>query len=541
MIAFINAIAEPWFRYIASATWQATLLALFILGLLRIGRRWPPALRHAFLMLALCKFVVPPMLSLPTGLFQHVRFPRWGDSAPRQQNAVPAMQNSSIVNVHRGTTRVLPNTSLPKPVLTPHAILFLLHFTGTLLVLAAAVRQKLRLNGLVSRTTEVQDPVLAETYDELWRNMKLSRKPRLLISRDNHAPIAFGTWKPVVMLPETLASAMLSSDIRIILGHELAHHCRLDPLTAWFQMLVAAIWWFNPVYWMLARNFRAVREDCCDDRVVSSGIASREAYCRTLLNAARAAVKKNAVSQAAFAYIGEDRPLRRRFERIMTAKIIRVPKLAITGMLMVSAFGLVLLPGVEPNVLAQNEQAHKSHAGISKSVLNKTSAVLDNTGNRAMAVAVASPRKKDSPKISIVTAQEPGQSFNFQSSAADEKPAQDSPSVEKEISPNQDLKAVLASKEAALRALEEYYKPTYPDIMRLKREIAELRKAINEDSALVGLKVAQFYADKRNYLPAVNRLKEILDNYPDFSRIDEVKRLYENLSRFLPGSREGRE
>jgi hypothetical protein len=40
-------MAEPWFRYMASATLQATLLALFILGVLQIGRRWTQASRYA--------------------------------------------------------------------------------------------------------------------------------------------------------------------------------------------------------------------------------------------------------------------------------------------------------------------------------------------------------------------------------------------------------------------------------------------------------------------------------------------------------------
>lgn len=72
MIHLINRIAEAWFPYMASATLQATILALVVLGILWIGRRWSPALRYAFMMLALCKFVIPPMLSLPTGLLNRI-------------------------------------------------------------------------------------------------------------------------------------------------------------------------------------------------------------------------------------------------------------------------------------------------------------------------------------------------------------------------------------------------------------------------------------------------------------------------------------
>jgi hypothetical protein len=61
LIHLINGIAEHWFRYMASATLQATLLALLVLGLLQLCRRWTPALRYALMMLALCKFVIPLM------------------------------------------------------------------------------------------------------------------------------------------------------------------------------------------------------------------------------------------------------------------------------------------------------------------------------------------------------------------------------------------------------------------------------------------------------------------------------------------------
>ena len=77
MIHLINGFAEEWFPFMASATLQATILALVVLGTLWIGRRWSPALRYAFMMLALCKFVIPPMLSLPTGLFNRIDPQQW--------------------------------------------------------------------------------------------------------------------------------------------------------------------------------------------------------------------------------------------------------------------------------------------------------------------------------------------------------------------------------------------------------------------------------------------------------------------------------
>jgi ankyrin repeat protein/beta-lactamase regulating signal transducer with metallopeptidase domain len=350
MIHLINGIAEPWFRYMASATVQATLLALFVLGLLQIGRRWRPALRYALMMLALCKFVIPPMLSLPTGLFSRIQPQQLAESAPPLHYVAPVARKifRPVVNVPSETGLSLPPSSLSTPILTTDGKLLLLHLLGALLIVTLAVVQQTRLRRLAYRSSEVQDLALAEAYNALSRSMRLSRKPRLLISKDNHAPIAFGLWKPAIMLPETLVSSLPLSEILVVLGHELAHHRRRDLWISWLQVIVSAVWWFNPAYWLLSRSIRSVREDCCDDMVLASGLASGEDYCRTLLKAARTALDRRITIHADSACLCESQPLRRRFKRIMRARFIRTPKLALTGMIFIIALALVLLPGVNP-------------------------------------------------------------------------------------------------------------------------------------------------------------------------------------------------
>jgi len=362
-----------------SATLQTTALTLVVLGMLWIGRRWSPALRYALMMLALCKFVIPPMLSLPTGLLNHIQAQQWAESALSLRCVAPIAQSvlGPVSNAQHRSMQALPQASHPKLSLTTNGRLLLFHLSGALLVLAVVALQKIRLGRLASRAATAQAPALADTYDALCQSMKLSRKPRLLISSDNQAPITFGAWKPVVMLPQALVSALPLPEIRVILGHELAHNRRRDPWIAWLQVIISAFWWFNPVYWLLSRSIRGVREDCCDDMVLASGLASREVYCRTLLKAARAALENQAVTRAAFAYLGKSLPLRRRLKRIMSARFIRAPKLALAGMLLIVALALVLLPGVEPRILAQNAIRSESHSWNINPAPQDTAAVSD--------------------------------------------------------------------------------------------------------------------------------------------------------------------
>jgi outer membrane assembly lipoprotein YfiO len=53
---------------------------------------------------------------------------------------------------------------------------------------------------------------------------------------------------------------------------------------------------------------------------------------------------------------------------------------------------------------------------------------------------------------------------------------------------------------------------------------------IQENLADGNYRVAQFYADRGDYSGALLRLKTIIDTYPNFSRMDEIKQLYESLS-----------
>ncbi len=373
MINAVNGVSEVWFRTMASASLQASLLALVLLVVVWIGRRWSPALRHALLMIALLKFAIPPTLSLPTGLFYHVKpmaasqttFPAdvvapifqealWPtEKLPAAPLPAAAAKSQGGVRAPAGPMPSAPAAAAPKQSLTVPGWLMLLHLLGAFVILGLVVLQKLRLRQLSLGATPATDPELLQAHEDLRAAMRLGRQPRLLLSNRDHAPMTFGTWKPVVVLPADLVEALPRSELRVILGHELAHHRRRDLWLGWLLFPISMIWWFHPIYWLLARGIRSVREDCCDDLVVSSGLATGESYCRTLLQAARVASGK-LMAGAAFAYIGESQPLRRRFKRIMSSQLITAPRLAWTGIVIVILMALLFLPGIRKTSAQQN-------------------------------------------------------------------------------------------------------------------------------------------------------------------------------------------
>ena len=65
----LNRAADVWWPYVLHGTWQSSLVAVALLGVVYLGRRLPAQVRYGLILIALAKFAVPATLSMPTGLF----------------------------------------------------------------------------------------------------------------------------------------------------------------------------------------------------------------------------------------------------------------------------------------------------------------------------------------------------------------------------------------------------------------------------------------------------------------------------------------
>ena len=90
--------------------------------------------------------------------------------------------------------------------------------------------------------------------------------------------------RPVLILDEeTLAEPAKAP---AIIAHELAHLARLD----WAKLLLGgaatALFWFNPLVWVLARRCHDLREEAADDAVLRGDVAPAD-YAELLVGCAR--------------------------------------------------------------------------------------------------------------------------------------------------------------------------------------------------------------------------------------------------------------
>jgi beta-lactamase regulating signal transducer with metallopeptidase domain len=154
---------------------------------------------------------------------------------------------------------------------------------GILLVLVSiAIGQVwLRKVGTQSEPLHEWKPLL----DEFCKALGLRREVRLLRATDDIMPLTWGWLKPVVVLPAE-AAEWSDQRRRVVLLHELAHVKRRDCLTSFLTRLVCALFWFNPLVWIAARQMRAERERAADDLVLNGGCKPSD-YAAQLVDIAR--------------------------------------------------------------------------------------------------------------------------------------------------------------------------------------------------------------------------------------------------------------
>ena len=248
------------------------------------------------------------------------------------------------VNPYQDGRSPWQNLIPPTPVLDGKSWLMLLHISGAMVAACGILRSLLAMRRTLHRTTEVTDGELQRRFVRLSEQLGLRRLPRLLLSHEACGPAAFGVLRPVVVLPKTVA-LLEASALDAILAHELAHHRRHDLWINWVQLALAVVWWFNPVLWVLNRQIRKVREDCCDDLLLTRNLTTGQAYCDTLLSAASKLTGRTTAG-ISMGFGDPLHPLGRRFERIMDHTLRRAPRLSLAGVLFLAVLASVVLPGL---------------------------------------------------------------------------------------------------------------------------------------------------------------------------------------------------
>ena len=196
----------------------------------------------------------------------------------------PAFLPGSPAGVDMLTPQPLPTSGIDwGTVLERAAVLWL--WVAVSLVLWNVWRL-LRYRRLIEQAGNKVNSRLQQIAVEEARLAGIGGDVRLLASPLAQSPMLVGFFRPTILLP---SEHLPDGDARFILAHELTHFRRKDLWKKLLFLMVRCAHWFNPIVYLLNRDFSRWLETSCDEQVVSSlDRDQRKEYGRLLIDYAPA-------------------------------------------------------------------------------------------------------------------------------------------------------------------------------------------------------------------------------------------------------------
>jgi bla regulator protein BlaR1 len=254
--------------------------------------------------------------------------PRWNVEAPALFASAPAAVQADV------SPSTPPTVSLPKansvavaprapsriPAISASAAASAIYAVPAAILLFITFLALVRLLALRARAEVLVDGHWLTALARAQKRMGFKHGTALLTSNALASPVSWGLVRPVILLNSRAVEA--SGEAEAILAHELAHVARMD----WAKLLLArvatALFWFNPLVWVLAREAHQLREETADDAVLAADIADTD-YAQLLVGVARHECP--GLLLGAHGVAPSKSSLARRVARVLDGKSVRGP------------------------------------------------------------------------------------------------------------------------------------------------------------------------------------------------------------------------
>lgn len=239
------------------------------------------------------------LLALVIMAFAPLVLPSWNVEAPAMFGAAaqptpdpatvaaPPISTGPLVPLvgHMGAVKTgSAALSSSLPTLNPSAVVTALYALPAAILLIITLLALGRLVTLRARADVLVDGHWLSALARAQRRMGFKHGTALLTSNELASPISWGLMRPVILLNSRAVEA--SDEAEAIIAHELAHVARLDWIKLLLARIATALFWFNPLVWMLAREAHQLREEAADDSVLGADIVDTD-YAQLLVGVAR--------------------------------------------------------------------------------------------------------------------------------------------------------------------------------------------------------------------------------------------------------------
>lgn len=363
LITVLNSLGERFFDYAGSMFIQSgVLIVLLLIVDLIIRKRVRATLRYWIWMLVFIKLILPPSLSLPTGIgYWREDILSVAPYALEEELTHPLHESTEPPLLFSGTPILLdiPQSQLPQTtieltspatpvdsnlnVLTWQAVVFSLWIVGVLVFSALLIQRIWFVSRLIAQSKSAENR-FGEIFHQCRKQVGIRRPIELRLTSNVPSPAVCGFFRPVILMPTNLIKKLPQNQFRAVLIHELCHIKRGDLWINSVQTVLQIIYFYNPLVWLANLVVRRIREQAVDEMVLVTLGSGAKHYSHTLIDIAEMAFFRTSLSLRLISVVESKKALEGRIKQMLNRPIPKSAKPGILGLVAVLILGTVLLP-----------------------------------------------------------------------------------------------------------------------------------------------------------------------------------------------------
>jgi beta-lactamase regulating signal transducer with metallopeptidase domain len=262
------------FAFLWEMSWKSAAIIAAALALAALLRSRSPADRAAVLRLGVSLLLLLPAIALFLPALQIETA-----AEPIAPLPVEAYVGAETAPMEIAALQPVPTTIWDDP----SSLIAILYLGGLLMVALRIGAGLITLRRWTREASPVTDPAWLGAMERARPAGAAGERVRLLVSDEADAPLSWGWLRPVIMLDRDTLDRPEDADA--ILAHEVAHIVRRDWPALMMTRASVALFWFNPLAWLLEREVVQQAEEAAD----LSALAQVEPtqYAQTLVSCAR--------------------------------------------------------------------------------------------------------------------------------------------------------------------------------------------------------------------------------------------------------------
>ena len=313
-MSFIEQSFHPFVSALAWAVihslWQFTLIMVLVLLTLRLSGKINTSIRYMINLFA--------FLAIPLSFF--ITFIRQFRVYTNARMIVSIeFEDASWIPTAGGSNFYMVDKSLPAFLGGLEAYtsyIFWLYMAGLLIFSFHGIHEYLRIHAIKRSNTKPIPTYWSKQLTRISEKAEVFKRIKVFVSEHVQVPVVLGVFKPVILLPLAMFTALSPEQIETILLHEYRHIRNKDHYINILQHAMEILFFYHPATWWISKQLREERERRVDEWVVGHTKAPL-IYAQALFSLEK---NRSGVLQPALAATQSKNQLLIRIQHIMTMK-----------------------------------------------------------------------------------------------------------------------------------------------------------------------------------------------------------------------------